>query len=234
MSVYAVSDLHGMHRVYEAINRFLEPEDTVYFLGDAVDRGPRPWWLFKEIIQNPQWIFLCGNHEDMLAKAIAEYHDGMGSEKYYDLAMNGGSNTFEDWMNDGAYAEWAREIYKLPTHDLYINTDGWKIYLSHAGFTPRMSEDGNVIIPNRFDLLWSRSHFNNEWDEENFADTIVVHGHTPIPYMLYSRESEINAWNDVGAFYYCGDHKINLDTACCWTKGIVLLDLDTFDEYIFQ
>lgn len=41
MSVYAVSDLHGMYELYQKISDFLKPEDKVYCLGDCGDRGPR-------------------------------------------------------------------------------------------------------------------------------------------------------------------------------------------------
>ena len=40
MSTYACSDIHGMMVFYEMIKNFIQPKDTVYFLGDAGDRGP--------------------------------------------------------------------------------------------------------------------------------------------------------------------------------------------------
>lgn len=41
MAVYALSDLHGYLDLYKQIKEFLKPEDKVYFLGDAGDRGPQ-------------------------------------------------------------------------------------------------------------------------------------------------------------------------------------------------
>lgn len=35
MSIYAVSDLHGMYELYQKISDFLKPEDKVYCLGDC-------------------------------------------------------------------------------------------------------------------------------------------------------------------------------------------------------
>ena len=42
MAVYACSDLHGTMFLYKQIKNFLEPNDIVYFLGDAGDRGSQP------------------------------------------------------------------------------------------------------------------------------------------------------------------------------------------------
>ncbi len=39
MKHYAISDLHGCYNIYEQVCAILEPDDIVYFLGDACDRG---------------------------------------------------------------------------------------------------------------------------------------------------------------------------------------------------
>ena len=38
MATYACSDLHGRLDLLKQIQDFLQPDDTVYFLGDAGDR----------------------------------------------------------------------------------------------------------------------------------------------------------------------------------------------------
>ena len=234
MSTYCCSDLHGRYDLYWQIKEFLQPEDKVIFLGDAVDRGPHSWKLMKAILEDEQWEYLCGNHEDMLANTIREYHDGCSSDHYIDLIMNGGDGTFTSWLNNGAYKEWAGVFKLLPYYTTYVNKDGILIFLSHAGFTPRMDENGDILIPSRIECLWNRRHFDEEWDTENFANVISIHGHTPIPTQLYTNQEQIVSWNDAGAFYYCDDHKINVDCGACWIGATVLLDLDTFDEYIFK
>ena len=52
MSVYALSDLHGNLNIWKKIKEFLKPEDKVYFLGDAADRGDYGWEIIKEIIKH--------------------------------------------------------------------------------------------------------------------------------------------------------------------------------------
>lgn len=40
MATYACADLHGQGWAWDAIKSRLAPSDYLYFLGDAVDRGP--------------------------------------------------------------------------------------------------------------------------------------------------------------------------------------------------
>ena len=70
--IYVCSDLHGCFDLYEQINNFILPDDTVIFLGDAIDRGPYSYETMEAIRTNPQWIYLKGNHEAMLEDAINE------------------------------------------------------------------------------------------------------------------------------------------------------------------
>lgn len=232
MSVYAVSDLHGMYELYQKISDFLKPEDKVYCLGDCGDRGPQPWETIKAVASDPQFIYIKGNHEDMLVKAMEHYlrYETYG-EPFSLLSWNGGASTFEGWIADGANIGWKKYLKELPTCLNYQNKDGIKIILCHAGFTPGHD------IPNEEDLIWNREHFYDDCLEDN---TICVHGHTPIPNMIRGWRgslkkifgAEEDTYNN-GAFWYCNNHKVNIDCGAFATGETVLLDLDTFDEHIF-
>ena len=43
---------------------------------------------------------------------------------------------------------------------------------------------------------------------------------------------EKNMDDEVGAFWYCDNHKVNLDVGAVWNDSTVLLNLDTLDEEI--
>ena len=226
MSVYCCADLHGRMDLYKQIKAFLGPEDIVYFLGDAGDRGPQSWELIKTIYSDDQFIYLMGNHEEMLIEAMKDwldcFHCGLN---WQILVQNGGAQTFEDWMNisnEDNQRTWMNALNNLPNVRTYINKDNIKIILSHAGFTPGITTD--------IDFLWDRNHYNDEWDYEYCSDIIVVHGHTPIPLMkIGSPDGKF----EPGDFWYCDNHKINIDNGSTWTGFTCLLDLDTFDEHIF-
>lgn len=75
MATYAMGDLHGHLEVLKKIQAFLKPGDTVYFLGDACDRGPQSYECIKAIAEDSRFVYIKGNHEDMLVKAIKDYLD---------------------------------------------------------------------------------------------------------------------------------------------------------------
>ena len=241
MSTYAVADLHGRKDLYDQIKAFLKPEDMVYFLGDAGDRGPEPWETIKAIYNDPQFIYIKGNHEDMLTKLMKADLDGVPNfEEYYLVRANGGDSTYKGWLaeNEDDRRDWCHRLATLPTWRTYTNVDYMHIWLTHAGFTP------DRTIPNDYDLVWSRAHFNTPWPEGH-ENVIMVHGHTPIPllikdinefvetFMFDTNEYIWKEW-DGGALWYCKDHKVCIDCGAAWYDCCVLLDLDTFDEHIFQ
>lgn len=231
MSTYACSDLHGMLHFYKAIKDILKPEDIVYFLGDAGDRGPQSWECIKAIMDDPQFIYIKGNHEDMLVKALGR---GYGSA-WALLRSNGGKKTYEQAMKEPNWREWKARLIDLPTKATYINTQGETVYLSHAGLTPSTDHQGMMRWGYNEDLIWDRDHFLDKWPEDEiFQKAIVVHGHTPIPYLLDEidptcRMDEI----EPGALWYADGKKCCIDCGAVFTGYCVLLNLDTWDEEVF-
>lgn len=227
MGVFCTSDLHGNYKIWSEMNKFLKPEDTLFVLGDCADRGPRGWDIIKEVIRRPNTIYLKGNHEDMLYEAIKERNE-MGDDFVWSrpaldlLFANGGEDTWYDLIyNEDDPMAWGRYINNLGFFEKYVNPDGVRIIMTHAGYTPSNTRR----LPNIHDLLWDRDHINDAWEENDSAD-VIIHGHTPSIY--------IDGGAEVGALYYCDDHKICLDNATYATNAAVLLNLDTFDEEIFM
>ena len=68
MAHYVMSDIHGdadrFHAMLEKIQ--LSPDDTLYILGDVIDRGPDGIPLLREIMAAPNMVMLLGNHEYMM------------------------------------------------------------------------------------------------------------------------------------------------------------------------
>lgn len=236
MSVYAVSDLHGCYDLYKQICNFIKPKDKVIFLGDAGDRGPDSWKTIKAIYENSQWIYLKGNHEDMLMKAMkalkGEETPRTWEDRWEDpissCYYNGGESTINSWIADGSNVIWINRLKNLDLICKYINLQCQEIILTHAGFT-----DKN-ILPTEEDLLWDRTHFYNP--PEHFkTDNIIVHGHTPIFYLAKKlhRTEEVNI-DDLAPFWYCDNHKVDIDCGSFQTNQTILLDLDSFEWYHFK
>lgn len=231
MATYACSDLHGMLHFYKAIKDILKPEDTVYFLGDAGDRGPHPWECIKAIMDDPQFIYIKGNHEDMLIKAMGH---GYGSA-WSLLRSNGGKKTCEQAMEEPNWKEWKVRLINLPTKATYVNTQGETVYLSHAGLTPSADHQDMMRWSHNEDLIWNRGHFLDKWPEdEMFQKAVVVHGHTPIPYLLEDIDPTCQMQEiEPGALWYADGKKCCIDSGAVFTGICVLLNLDTWDEEVF-
>jgi calcineurin-like phosphoesterase family protein len=239
MARYALSDLHGNLKVFLKVIEYLQPDDIVYFLGDAADRGFQGWEIIKSIYNDPRFIYMKGNHEDMLAKAILAYkrNPETSTHAYSLLQQNGGQFTFESWWKDGADTDWADKLNKLPLYYDFVNDNGKHIFLSHAGFTPWADiDDPNELayMPVPKDLLWDREHLLDDWDEEEcIKNAIVVHGHTTIRSLfrrLCIKVDEI-PW---GAYWYCDNHKVDIDNYTALTNKTCLLNLDTLEHVLIE
>jgi hypothetical protein len=237
VAIYACTDLHGRLDLYHKIKTILNPEDRVFFLGDAGDRGLDGWELIKAIYNDPQFIYIKGNHEDMLVDAIKAYirNPQCESREYKHLQRNGGKKTIEDWWQDGQDVSWVDKLDNLPLHAEYKNANGTLILMSHAGYTPWSDPEdpGKIIIPGEIELLWSRDHFYDNWNDECFQNCIVVHGHTTIIHLanyLRDQREEI----EHGAYIYCDGHKICIDNLSAYSDVACLLNLDTLDPIIVQ
>ena len=65
MAIYVTSDAHGHVRALdEALSKIsLTSDDTLYVLGDMIDRGPDPVGVIKLVRSLPNARVLKGNHE---------------------------------------------------------------------------------------------------------------------------------------------------------------------------
>lgn len=238
MSIYAISDLHGCLDLYKQVKEFLKPEDKVYCLGDCGDRGPNSWETIKAVANDPQFIYLMGNHEHMLLAAMNSVlgYPQIGDCIFYNdpeklLYTNGGYSTLVGWQKDGKEVSWIDYFSNLKRIEFYKNADGIDIILCHAGYCP-------IDTPTDYDLIWDRSHFWSPWPK-SLDNAIMVHGHTPCEYlsedlnMLHGPEYR-KKWAPIdGAIWYADGHKIDIDMGSFYTNTTLLLDLDTFEEHIF-
>ena len=214
------------------------PDDTAFFLGDAIDRGPDGWAIFKQIMDDPRITFICGNHEDMMIDALRTFPEIRWSQAMDVWCWNGNEPTLQAIENDNpdTVKDYLLRARNLPIFQTYTNPSGDIFWLSHAGCD--YTEDIGSLT--RENLIWDRNHFiSNKWFHDDPDNLYIVHGHTPIPILL----EELSMFHDdiprdgeiaPGAYYYAGGHKIDIDCGAHFTDCTVLLNLDTFAEEVFQ
>ena len=66
---YVISDIHGCYEKYRGILQAirLRSEDTLYVLGDVVDRGPDGIRILQDMMGRANVYPILGNHEFMAA-----------------------------------------------------------------------------------------------------------------------------------------------------------------------
>ena len=227
---YACSDLHGMYNLWKQISEYCDETDTIYFLGDACDRGPNGVKLMIELLKDPRVKYIKGNHEDLLTLYVPYLLEGH-FDGYSHWVMNGGETTWSDLSKfpEEYILYLVRQLDKLPLSETYVNKQGQEILLSHAGtdlnYTKREYELRGKASKY---LIWDREHiFADHPTDEKFKNVYQVHGHTPVPALehkllipFYGRPQKLEALS------YCGGRKIDIDLGCFSTAKTALIDLD--------
>ena len=240
---YVVSDLHGNGLLWDKIKEKLNVDDTLYFLGDAIDRGPDGLYIMLDMLNNPRVTYIKGNHEQFAIDFLRATKDveSLNDVSYNIMSLwsgNGGTQTINDIWGDLTKEE-AWQLYlclkNLP-EKLEVTVNGTTFLLSHAGYTPRyLTRD---LATDKQVLLWNREHFMDAW--EDGEDTIMLHGHTPVGYLEkldWIGEGSIsfnhNAFitdamtKEFEPIIYADGHKIDLDLCSAFSNRAALYCLET-------
>lgn len=231
MSVYACADLHGRYDLWTKIKNILKPDDTLYFLGDAIDRGEDGYKIMKEMLADPRVTYILGNHEYMMYKVCTtgmEYSPDMDIWLY-----NNGYPTFQAWDRDGRPIEVIASLVALPTEVYYINKEDVTIILNHAGRNP------DVIHKDIHDVVWDREHITTTSSaaSDKHYPYLIVHGHTPnevLEKMIDRAGQPQFIEEDTRIIWYWNNFKVCLDTGAVWTGQTVLFNLDTYQSIVIK
>ena len=221
---YVMADIHGCFdkfiKMLEKIN--FSEKDTLYILGDIIDRGPEPIKMIQYVMKHKNIILLKGNHEAMML--ICLLGRSLSNNIIWD--NNGGGITYDQFeeLSEKEQNQILDYLKKIPN---YIIVDD-KI-LVHAGIYNRKISTVKTIeenMENQYedDLLWIR-------DEFLFAPTTlegytVIFGHTPTQYMSYIQKP-MKIWHDK-----LHEDKIGIDCGCVFEDGqLACLCLDTMEEF---
>ena len=181
--IYVMSDIHGMYDKYiemlELIN--LREHDSLYILGDIVDRGLHPMKILQDMMKRPNVFGIFGNHELMMAECFNiitqeitnELLDNFDEEALIKLS---------DWMNNGAF-QTIQELKKLSEEErkhlisecqmkpnsvlFFIANRNLKLALKYASLIRiYLGEKCNLIDKNKLELCIVKDFPMFEYDEE--------------------------------------------------------------------
>lgn len=215
---FCSADWHAQPHAWEIVSKFLSSDDTLYYLGDVTGRGAGDGWdMLKQMLCDPRVIYICGNHDRIVADAVEE-----GSISYL-AHINGEASTVMSALGDDPVVteNMPKRIRRLPLWAVYCNKVGKKIYMSHSGSTD---------ISDEHELLWDRLEYLTK---KNYTEyDYVIHGHTRAQHI--KNDLGESAPEYTGGAYWYSDWRATVDCGTILTNQIVLLDLDTFEEEIFE
>lgn len=241
---FAIGDIHGeAGHLYKLLGSLpaLDEEDTVVFLGDYMDRGPRSKEVIDYVRSFPKRtqakvVALRGNHEDAWLRVCKK-----GWDEFVLPPGNGCLAAMRSFTGGPVPAEGeaARqdELEELTTgtffpHDVvdwfeqlpYYYEDDHAIYV-HAGLPP---SNGGFLHPSQVDdplvLLWIRT----EGFFREYRGKLVVFGHTRTEFL----PQELSGYTpDDPTDLFAGENVIGIDTGCGSGGFLTAVELPSMNVY---
>ena len=245
--IYVCSDIHGCgSRFYEMLKEIdFKDTDTLYILGDLIDRNNDSLELLKYVMGKKNIVLLMGNHEDLMYSYLArlnilgklDIQDNFPNDNWLS-DNNGGLVTLKDFIKEpfDVKLNILKYLSELPLICI-VTVNGVKYHLSHSGTLPNvldkeiwylsdMNKAQRQIItwgsPFREDTYLPLSYYNK--------DCVNIFGHVPVQKLNDNYSFEILCINNI----------INIDSGCAMFKleensplktALSCLCLDTMDEY---
>ncbi len=231
MATYVMSDIHGNYEKYmQALNAInLQDHDTLYVLGDVVDRGTGSCKILLDMMCHFNIIPLLGNHEFMamtvLSKLVEEITDSTihsfdqdfitGMLRWFE---NGGKSTFDEFKRLTCDDKQAVLEY-LEEFQLYseITINSQEYILVHAGLD-HFKKTRNLSDYKLQEILWAET----DYDKVYFEDKILITGHTPVSAILFDKSAD--------KIFKKNNH-IAIDCGCGFHGKLAVLCLDTMEEF---
>ena len=234
--VYVMSDVHGLFDKYSAmLARIAFTEtDTLYVLGDVLDRGPDGFRIMLDMARRPNVVGLLGNHEMMAAsllpvllRVMRRDDDGelsAAERKRFNIWLrNGGQPSILQFLQlgDDEIGIIFRYIGQLPICREAVVGDG-RFVLVHAGLEG-FSVGRPLTDYGPEDCLFCRPAPETVY----FQDRMVVLGHTPT--RLFYQLAGVG--RKIDRIFYRPTW-IGIDCGCACSGGrLGCLCLDTMEEF---
>lgn len=232
---YVLSDIHGCYDKYQEMLDLIElaGRDTLYVLGDVLDRGPDGVRILQDMSTRVNVFPILGNHEftaavclPWLMEEVTEQSlaalDDVQIAALNEWIANGGGPTIKSLQL--LDQEGRQDILEyLQEMELYAEVDvrGRSFVLVHAGldhFDPAKPLSSYQLT----DFLFARPAVGQSY----FPDKYLVFGHTPVRYLRHQAgqtpSDKILRWGNQFA----------IDCGCVFKGGrLGCLCLDTLEEF---
>lgn len=212
---YVVADIHGCYEEFKELMQKINisEKDHLYILGDALDRGPEPMKVLRDLMNRHNVTYIIGNHDYLFLYFISKL--GLNLSKTESMSEEDISD-FQAYLEDGGLSS-IEAFMKLSEEEKQTVCDflkegnvyddviiGDKRYvLVHAGISG-FREDKALDEYDFLDFICERTDYSRRYYRD--GNTYVITGHTPTMY--------INA--DSSSNVYIGNGHIAIDCGCVY------------------
>ncbi|MBE7044624.1 MAG: fructose-bisphosphatase class III [Ruminococcaceae bacterium] len=187
--IYVMSDLHGYYEPYIAMLEKiqLQKEDTLYILGDVIDRGPDGIRILQDMMKRRNVVGMMGNHELMAYRVLSRLCVEVTEENAETQLDYQTMCQWQNWMENGGrptqdafsalhHAQQMRILEYIEEFSVYetITVDGREFVLVHGGLHD-FSLEKELWEYELYDMVWTRG----DYEKVYYPDKYLVTGHTP-------------------------------------------------------
>jgi len=201
MAIYVTSDIHGEYDLFVRLLDIikLQDQDTLYVLGDVVDRGPHPIRTLLKLMEMQNVVCLVGNHElmaveclEFLMQEITDISIESLDEKMLDNLVtwqyNGSKTTIDEFqkLSMDMQKKVISFIKDFLVYEELIIED--RNYLLVHGGLGDFSPDKDIEDFSLKELIWDRA----DYEVQYYEDRYVVTGHTPTQDIRVCEKNSVN------------------------------------------
>lgn len=229
--VYVMADLHGAYEAYRSLLEQIhfKDSDTLFVLGDVIDRGPDSMKLLQDMMMRPNVFPILGNHEymgifclrflmqEITEESISSMDPGM-VQGLLEWQNVGGQSTIDEFHR--LSQEEKQDILEyLEEFELFdeVTVCGKDYILVHAGLD-NFSPERPLTDYEPHELIFKTPDYSRVY----FPDKYLVTGHTP------TRNIDENPKPD---YIYRANNNIAMDCGAGHGGNVGCICLDTGEEF---
>lgn len=228
--IYAMSDIHGDYEKYRRLLQAIDlrPSDTLYVLGDVVDRGPEPMKILRDMMCRLNVVPILGNHKFMMAYCLRFLLKEITDETVAEL-NDVQWTALQEWFQNGGRATLAGfhrlspkeriDVWDyLGEFSLYeeVRAGGKSYLLVHPGLD-NFSPDRPLADYALHELIFGCPDYEHPY----YPDRYVVTGHTP---------TQAIPCNPAPGRIFRQNNHIAIDCGCGYGGPLAAVCLDTGAE----
>lgn len=226
--IYVMSDIHGCYHKYMTMLQKIHftSSDTLYILGDVVDRGHNGLKTLLDISKRNNIILLLGNHDQMalifltcLPQIAAKAVSAQFINRYEDWLSDGGQETQDEFLQlTKSEQEIVLTTIKQALIYKKVKFANQCYFLAHT--VPEKEIMLNFASCTKQDFIWGEPDYELSY----YEDKIVITGHTPTSFIDLEYKGRM----------WMKNHHIAIDCGAAFGNSLGCLCLDTMEEFYVE